>query len=72
MIQELFGQTLREMAQDLGMCITVVRPPLVYGAGAKGNFDLLVKAVMRGVRFRLVRSVIAARSCLLKISTRLL
>ena len=28
---EVSGRTLREMAQDHGMCITVVRPPLVYG-----------------------------------------
>jgi UDP-glucose 4-epimerase len=39
---------LREMAQDAGMRITVVRPPLVYGAGAKGNFGLLLQAVRRG------------------------
>ena len=40
---------LKAMAQDQGMQITVVRPPLVYGAGAKGNFDLLARAVMRGI-----------------------
>lgn len=40
---------LRAMAQDRGMHITVVRPPLVYGAGAKGNFDLLARAVKRGI-----------------------
>lgn len=49
---------LREMAQDQGMRITVVRPPLVYGAGAKGNFDLLARAVMRGIPlpFGLIRN----------------
>ena len=31
------------------MGITVVRPPLVYGAGAKGNFALLVRAAKVGV-----------------------
>ena len=31
------------------MRITVIRPPLVYGAGAKGNFALLAKAVKRGI-----------------------
>ena len=40
---------LKAIAQDQGMHITVVRPPLVYGAGAKGNFDLLAKAVTRGI-----------------------
>jgi UDP-glucose 4-epimerase len=31
------------------MRITVIRPPLVYGAEAKGNFALLAKAVKRGI-----------------------
>ena len=31
------------------MQITVIRPPLVYGSGAKGNFALLVKVVKRGI-----------------------
>jgi UDP-glucose 4-epimerase len=31
------------------MCITVIRPPLVYGAGARGNFKQLMRAVERGV-----------------------
>jgi UDP-glucose 4-epimerase len=40
---------LQAMATDGGMRITVVRPPLVYGAGAKGNFRLLAQAVARGI-----------------------
>jgi UDP-glucose 4-epimerase len=39
---------LEAMAQD-GMNITIIRPPLVYGAGAKGNFKLLLRAVRRGM-----------------------
>jgi nucleoside-diphosphate-sugar epimerase len=39
---------LKTLTQDGDMHITVIRPPLVYGAGAKGNFALLVKAVRRG------------------------
>jgi UDP-glucose 4-epimerase len=31
------------------MCITVIRPPLVYGSGAKGNFKLLAQAIKRGI-----------------------
>jgi UDP-glucose 4-epimerase len=31
------------------MGVTVVRPPLVYGAGAKGNFALLARAAKLGV-----------------------
>jgi UDP-glucose 4-epimerase len=40
---------LRLLAQGHAMGVTVVRPPLVYGAGAKGNFALLVKAARLGV-----------------------
>jgi UDP-glucose 4-epimerase len=40
---------LKSLAQDHAMGVTVVRPPLVYGAGAKGNFALLVKAAKLGV-----------------------
>lgn len=40
---------LESLAQDGDMGVTVLRPPLVYGAGAKGNFKLLVKAVKFGI-----------------------
>jgi UDP-glucose 4-epimerase len=40
---------LEAMAKDSDMCITVVRPPLIYGAGALGNFRLLATAVDRGI-----------------------
>jgi UDP-glucose 4-epimerase len=40
---------LRKLAQECDMRITVIRPPLVYGAGAKGNFAALVKSVRRGI-----------------------
>jgi UDP-glucose 4-epimerase len=40
---------LKAMAQDGDMCVTIVRPPLIYGAGAKGNFKLLAYAVDRGI-----------------------
>jgi UDP-glucose 4-epimerase len=40
---------LKAIAQTNGLHITVVRPPLVYGAGAKGNFKLLTDAVRRGI-----------------------
>ncbi|MCK1702369.1 NAD-dependent epimerase/dehydratase family protein [Bradyrhizobium sp. 146] len=36
---------LRILARDSDMKISVIRPPLVYGAGAKGNFALLLRAV---------------------------
>jgi UDP-glucose 4-epimerase len=40
---------LEAMAKDTDMNITVIRPPLIYGVGALGNFRLLVKAVERGI-----------------------
>lgn len=40
---------LNTLAQASNMNVTVVRPPLVYGSGAKGNFALLEKAVRFGV-----------------------
>ena len=40
---------LEKVAQETGMGVTVIRPPLVYGAGAKGNFRMLVKAVKLGI-----------------------
>ncbi|MGX4770677.1 NAD-dependent epimerase/dehydratase family protein [Bradyrhizobium guangdongense] len=36
---------LRNLARDSNMKISVIRPPLVYGAGAKGNFATLTRAV---------------------------
>jgi UDP-glucose 4-epimerase len=40
---------LKSIAQDTSMSVTVIRPPLVYGAGAKGNFKLLTQAVKHGI-----------------------
>lgn len=40
---------LEALAKDTDMSITVIRPPLIYGAGALGNFRLLVKAAERGI-----------------------
>jgi UDP-glucose 4-epimerase len=40
---------LRTLARDSEMNISVIRPPLVYGAGAKGNFALLTRAVNLGL-----------------------
>ena len=36
---------LAELARDDGMHIAIIRPPMVYGAGAKGNFRSLTKAI---------------------------
>ena len=40
---------LRAMSRDNDMNISVIRPPLIYGAGAKGNFALLTRAVDLGL-----------------------
>jgi UDP-glucose 4-epimerase len=40
---------LEAIAKQTGMSITVIRPPLIYGPGALGNFRALVTAVERGI-----------------------
>jgi nucleoside-diphosphate-sugar epimerase len=41
--------TLRRIGVDTGMEIVILRPPLVYGPGVKGNFLRLLQAVARGL-----------------------
>lgn len=41
-------QGLRAISQETGLEVVVVRPPLVYGAGAPGNFGALVAMLRRG------------------------
>ncbi|OQS38632.1 UDP-glucose 4-epimerase family protein [Chromobacterium haemolyticum] len=40
---------LLEIAKQTGLEVAIVRPPLVYGAGVKGNFASLIEVVRRGV-----------------------
>ncbi|HEY7804880.1 MAG TPA: NAD-dependent dehydratase, partial [Orrella sp.] len=40
---------LLAVSQQTGLEITIIRPPLVYGAGAKGNLGLLERAVRKGL-----------------------
>lgn len=42
-------QALLRIARDTDMEVVIVRPPLVYGAGVKGNFASLLKAVEKGI-----------------------
>ena len=42
-------QALQRVARETGLEIVVVRPPLVYGAGVKGNFVQMMRVVARGV-----------------------
>jgi len=40
---------LEALARQSALGVTIVRPPLVYGSGAKGNFAALTKAVKVGM-----------------------
>jgi nucleoside-diphosphate-sugar epimerase len=39
---------LLQIATESGMEVVIIRPPLVYGVGAPGNFGALMRAVRRG------------------------
>ena len=36
---------LREVSYETGLEVTIIRPPLVYGPGVKGNFSTLIKVL---------------------------
>jgi nucleoside-diphosphate-sugar epimerase len=42
-------QGLLAIAEETGLEVVIIRPPLVYGPGVKANFRLLMKWVKRGV-----------------------
>jgi nucleoside-diphosphate-sugar epimerase len=42
-------QVLHRIAQETGLEVVIVRPPLVYGPGVKGNFISLFKAIDKGL-----------------------
>jgi nucleoside-diphosphate-sugar epimerase len=42
-------QGLLEIADETGMEVVIIRPPLVYGANAPGNFGSLINWVKKGV-----------------------
>ncbi|MEJ7669727.1 MAG: NAD-dependent epimerase/dehydratase family protein [Casimicrobiaceae bacterium] len=58
-------QALREIARDTDLEVTVLRLPLMYGPGVKGNFAKLVNAVVRGVPLPL--GAVANRRSLLSV-----
>ena len=41
-------QGLQEIAAETGIEVVIVRPPLVYGSGVKGNFASMIKLVEKG------------------------
>jgi len=42
-------QALRQLSRMTGLEVVIVRPPLVYGPGVKGNFFKLLAAIDKGV-----------------------
>ena len=42
-------QSLQRVAKETGLEVVIVRPPLVYGAGVKGNFAQMLSVLMRGI-----------------------
>lgn len=42
-------QGLLQLAQETGMEVVIIRPPLVYGPGVKGNFASMIKLVAKGL-----------------------
>jgi len=40
---------LRQLAEESGMEVVIIRPPLVYGPRVKGNFSSLLRAVTSGL-----------------------
>jgi nucleoside-diphosphate-sugar epimerase len=40
---------LRDIARDSDLEVCVVRPPLVYGPGVRGNFERLMRLVAKGI-----------------------
>lgn len=42
-------QSLKELASETGMDVVIIRPPLVYGPGVKGNFASMIKLVSKGL-----------------------
>lgn len=40
---------LQRLAKDTGMEVVIIRPSLVYGPGAKGNFATMVRLVAKGL-----------------------
>lgn len=54
--EDAYGQSkweaeigLSQIGAETGMEIVIIRPPLVYGEGVKGNFATLIKLVQRGL-----------------------
>jgi nucleoside-diphosphate-sugar epimerase len=42
-------QGLQHFAQEMGMEVVIIRPPLVYGPGVEGNFASMMRLVRKGI-----------------------
>ena len=42
-------QALRIIAKETGLEVVIVRPPLIYGTGVKGNFAQMLKVLAKGI-----------------------
>ena len=42
-------EALRQIANETGMEVVIIRPPLVYGPGVKANFDSMMRWLRRGI-----------------------
>jgi nucleoside-diphosphate-sugar epimerase len=42
-------QALHRVAAETGLEVVIVRPPLIYGAGVKGNFAQMLKVLAKGM-----------------------
>lgn len=42
-------QGLLALAKDSNMAVAIIRPPLVYGSGVKGNFSTMIKLLQTGL-----------------------
>lgn len=40
---------LRQLAEETGMAVVIVRPPLVYGPGVKANFAAMMRILAKGL-----------------------
>ncbi|GHD53890.1 hypothetical protein GCM10008110_27940 [Marinobacter persicus] len=49
-VSKLEAETgLHKIASETGMEVVIIRPPLVYGPGVKGNFASMIKLVEKGL-----------------------
>jgi nucleoside-diphosphate-sugar epimerase len=53
---------LRLLSLETGMEVVIIRPPIVYGPGVKGNFSYLLRWVARGLPLPLGSATINRRS----------